>query len=116
MPGLGALYTCVVGKGETVKFFINEAENTGQVKDVKLMWNDWFKDVGYGVHADKAEMQSFVKAFSKLYAPQLEQKLISTFGGSTNATIEAGEYKIVYTYKRGPAIDERLFVLTPKRR
>ena len=46
-PGFGALYGCIVGMVETVKFFINEAEGTGQVKNVKLMWNDWFIDIGW---------------------------------------------------------------------
>jgi hypothetical protein len=40
--GLDALYGCIVGTAQTVKFFINEAEGTGQVKNVTLIWNDWF--------------------------------------------------------------------------
>ena len=51
--GLGAIYGCIVGSSETVKFFINEGEDAGKVKNVKLMWNDWFVDMGYGKHADK---------------------------------------------------------------
>jgi hypothetical protein len=113
-PGFGALYGCIVGKAETVKFFINEAEGTSQVKNAKLMWNDWFVDIGYGIHADKKEAQAFVKTFAKLYAPDMEKKLTSIFFSNTNTTMEVGDYQIVYTYSRGPQIDERLFVLTPK--
>lgn len=112
--GLGALYGCIVGTAETVKFFINEAEGTGQVENAKLMWNDWFIDVGYGIHADKKEAQVFVKAFAKLYAPNMDKKLTSIFFSNSNMTVEVGDYQIVYTYSRGPKIDERLFVLTPK--
>jgi hypothetical protein len=112
--GLGALYGCIAGTAETVKFFINEAEGTGQVKNVKLMWNDWFIDIGYGMHADKKEAQAFVKAFAKLYAPNVEKKLMTIFFSNSNTTMEVGDYQIVYTYNRGPKIDERLFVLTPK--
>jgi hypothetical protein len=113
-PGFGALYGCIVGTAETVKFFINETEGTGQVKNVKLMWNDWFIDIGSGIHADKKEAQAFVKAFAKLYAPNIEKKLTSIFFSNSNTTVEAGDYQIAYTYSRGPQIDERLFVLTPK--
>ena len=116
--GLGALYSCIVGcivgTAETVKFFINEAEGTGHVKNVKLMWNDWFVDTGYGMHADKKEAQAFLKAFAKLYAPAMEKKLTSVFFANSNTTVEVGDYHIAYTYSRGPKIDERLFVLTPK--
>lgn len=112
--GLGALYGCIAGAAETVKFFINEAEGTSEVKNVKLMWNDWFVDIGYGIHADKKEAQAFVKAFAKLYAPHMEKKLTSIFFSNSNTTLEVGDYQIAYTYSRGPKIDERLFILTPK--
>jgi hypothetical protein len=100
-PGFGALYGCVVGTAETVKFFINEAEGTGQVKNAKLMWNDWFVDIGSGIHADKKEAQAFVKTFAKLYAPDMEKKLMSIFFSNSNTTVEVGDYQIAYTYSRG---------------
>jgi hypothetical protein len=113
-PGFGALYGCIVGTAETVKFFVNEAESTGQVKNVKLMWNDWFVDTGHSMHADRKEAQAFVKAFAKLYAPDMEKKLTSIFFSNSNTTVAVGDYQIAYTYSRGPLIDERLFVLSPK--
>jgi len=113
-PGYGALYGCIDGAAQTAKFFINESEGTGKVKNVKLMWNDWFVDTGYGVHADRREARRFVKAFAKLYVPSLEQKLMSIFFSNSSTIIEVKGYQIAYTYSRGPQIDERLFVLTPK--
>jgi hypothetical protein len=112
--GLDTLYGCIVGTAQTVKFFINEAEGTGEVKNVTLIWNDWFVDVGYGIHADKKEAQAFVKAFTKLYAPNMEKKLASIFFSNSNTAVEVGDYQIAYTYSRGPALDQRMFVLTPK--
>lgn len=112
--GLGALYGCIAGSAETVKFFINEAEDAGKVKNVKLMWNDWFVDISYGKHADKKEAEAYVKAFARLYAPKMEKKLTSIFFSNSNTTVEIGDYQIAYTYSRGQKIDERLFVLTPK--
>lgn len=113
-PGFGALYGCIAGPAETVKFFINEAEDTGKVKNIKLMWNDWFVDIGYGKHADKNVAEAYVQAFSRLYAPKIEKKLTSIFFSNSDATMEVGDYRIAYTYSRGPKIDERLLVLTPK--
>lgn len=112
--GLMALYGCIAGSAETVKFFINEANDAEKVKNVKLMWNDWFVDVGYGKHADKKVAEAYVKVFAKLYAPQMEKKLTSLFFSNSNAVIEVGDYQIAYSYSRGPKIDERLLVLTPK--
>lgn len=112
--GLGALYGCITGPAETVKFFINEVEGTGSVKNVKLMWNDWFIDVGYGKHADKKQAEAFVKSFAKLYAPKMEKELLSTFFANTNKTLKAGSYQIAYTFSHGPKIDERLLVVTPQ--
>ncbi|MBI9075659.1 MAG: hypothetical protein JEZ02_09635 [Desulfatibacillum sp.] len=112
--GMGALYGCIAGSAETVKLFINEAEDVGKVKNVKLMWNDWFVDVGYGKHADKKEATAFVKAFARLYAPNMEKKLIAIFFSNSNSTLEIGDNQIEFTYRRGSKIDERLFVLTPK--
>ena len=112
--GFGALYGCIAGSSETVKFFINEAEGTGQVENVKLMWNDWFIDIGYGLHADKKEAMFFIKAFAKLYASNMEKKLMLIFFSNFNTVLEVGDYQIAYTYNRGPKIDERLLTLTPK--
>lgn len=113
--GLGALYGCITGSAKTVKFFINEkAKDVGKVDNVKLMWNDWFVDIGYGKHADKSDAKAYVKTFAKLYAPKIEKKLESIFFSNSNVTMEVDDYQIAYTYSRGPKIDERLLVLTSK--
>ena len=112
--GLGALYGCIAGSAETVKFFINEEKDVGSVKNIKLMWNDWFIDIGYGKHADKKVAEKYVKIFAILYAPKMKKKLTSVFFSNSNTTLRVGNYQIAYTYSRGPKIDERLLVLTPK--
>jgi hypothetical protein len=60
------------------------------------------------------EARVFLSAFAKLYAPDLEKKLTSIFFSNFNTTVELADYHIAYTYSRGPKIDERLFVITPK--
>ncbi len=112
--GMGALYGCIQGKAETVKWFINEVTDTGRVANVKLMWNDWFKNTGYGVHADKQEAEKALNALIQMYAPQKGQVIEQAFWGSSNKTIETDYFIMEYTYSRGPAIDERLFIVTSK--
>lgn len=112
--GMGSLYGCIQGKAETVKWFINEVPNTGHVKNVKLMWNDWFKNIGYGLHADKQEAEIALKLLIKLYAPRKSSEVKEAFWGSSNKTIEGDGFVLKYTYSRGPAIDERLIVVTSK--
>jgi hypothetical protein len=112
--GLNPLYSCIEGKAQTVKFFINGAKGSGKVENIKLMWNDWFKGPGSSIHADKNVAQRFVKTFSKLYAPEKESQIVKSFFGEINKSFETTNYKIKYTFDRGPAINERLLVLTPK--
>jgi len=115
MWGDGALYGCILGKNETVKWFINEnTPNSNQVKNVKFLWNDWFKDRGHGRHPDKKEAKKTLKALIKLYAPKKSKEVYSVFFGNTSKTIIAANFILNYTYIRGPAIDERMIIVTKK--
>jgi hypothetical protein len=107
----GALYGCIQGRAETVKWFINEKAGTGKVANIKLMWNDWSKDVGYGIHADKREAQRALDALINIYAPTESQPLNDVFWGNTNRTIESNSFTFDYSYTKGPAIDERLIIV-----
>jgi hypothetical protein len=110
--GSGALFGCVLGKARTAKYFINEVPKTSRVENVKVMWNDWFNDIGYGLHADKPEAEAMLKAAAKLYAPAVEGALLSAFRSVTNKTIRSNGFSFLYTHERGPKIDERLITIT----
>jgi hypothetical protein len=112
----GDLYTCIVGQAQTVKVFINETPGTINLKNVKLMWNDWTERLSYNapIHADKAYALDYVTKFAKLYAPALSKQLTAAFVGNVNLTFDTPSYRIDYTYSHGPSIDERMLVVTPK--
>lgn len=110
----GTLYMCIAGKAETAKVFINKDEKTGKVENLKIMWNDWFKDLGYGVHPDKNEATGFINLLSKRLTPALTAQMLKSFEGKAPATFSTDAWDVKYTYNRGPSIDERLFVFTPK--
>ena len=112
--GLGAMYRCIGGKAQTVKLFINEHVSTGNVESIKLIWNDWTRDTGYGTHSDKKEAQSFVTAFAKLYTGNRDKELNTIFFNNNNKTIPSQKSEIRYTYQHGAQIDERMLVLVPK--
>lgn len=112
--GMGALYGCIQGKAQTVKWFINEVPEKDSVENIKLMWNDWFKDIGYGIHADKQEAEKALMALIQLYAPGQASEVQQAFWDNTDQTIRSDEFILKYTYRRGPAIDERLIVVTSK--
>ena len=112
---LGALYTCVGGKAETVKFFVNEMPNSGgRVKNVKFLWNDYTKNVGQGTHADAAIAKQWAEYLADLYAPTRKAQVIRIFLGNKNAVVESATHVLTYTYSKGPAADERMFVVTKK--
>ena len=108
----GALYGCIKGKMETVKWFINETPNSNHVSSVKFLWNDWFKDIGYGLHSDKQEAKKALKLLIELYVPEKESELNKIFFGNKSITINSSKFTIQYTYDHGPAIDERMIVVT----
>jgi len=110
----GTLYMCIAGKAETAKVFINKDETNGKVLNLKIMWNDWFKDLGYGIHSDKKETIDFINLLGKRLSPAVTPQMLKAFEGKTPASFTTDTWDVKYTYNRGPAIDERLFVFTPK--
>lgn len=110
----GALYGCIQGRAETVKWFINEKAGTDKVANIKLMWNDWSKDVGYGIHADKREAQRALDVLINMYAPTESQLLNDVFWKNTNRTIKSNGFTFDYKYTKGPTIDERLIVVSAR--
>lgn len=112
----GKLYSCIGGSGQTVKFYINEELGTGKVESVKFMWNDWTKDGGDGIHADKAVARAWVSKFASLYAPEHAEEIVETFFGSTDKTIETASYVLEYRYDSGPKIDGHVFKVLTKER
>jgi len=108
----GKLFGCIAGKAMTVKLFVNETKDKNRVENIKLMWNDWFIDTGYGLHADKSEAEQFVKAVADLYAPTQKAKLMKVFFASNNEIWSGGLFKFAFTISRGPKIDERLLTIT----
>lgn len=113
--GYGALYGCISGGAETAKVFINEEAATGKVENIKVMWNDWFKDVGFGLHPDKKEAQKYLEVVSSLFTPSISKDLNeSFFNTSKNKSFQTDKFNVKYTYNKGPAIAERLITISPK--
>lgn len=112
--GGGRLYGCITGRAETVKFFINETDQGGKVKNAKLMWNDYTSDMGEGLHADAAMAKAWASVVGTLYAPTKVDQVMAAFASKRNTTIDGGKHILKYTYSPGPAIDERLITVTAK--
>jgi hypothetical protein len=110
-PGLPDLWTCILPGAEVVKVFVN-ADTSNQVANVKFMWNDWTRDSGYGIHTDADMARAWLSAIATRYAPEHVQEVLDAFSGSRDVVINSNDYSLSYTYYKGPAIDERLFVIT----
>lgn len=111
-PGLPDLWGCIYPGAEVMKVFVNAAENGGGVENVKIMWNDWTRDTGYGVHTDKAIAEAWVAALATRYAPARVEEVLTAFRGTSTATITGDGVTLTFTYFKGPAIDERLIIVT----
>lgn len=112
---LGALYSCVGGKAETVKLFINEMPSSGgRVKNIKFLWNDYTKNVGEGIHADSVIAKLWAGHLADMYAPADKEQVLKVFLGNKNSVIQSATHVLTYTYSKGPTADERMFVITKK--
>ena len=115
-PVFGKLYGCIGGEAETAKVFVNADPIYGNVINIKVMWNDWFIDIGYGLHADKIEAMEMAMAILDLYVPDQpadqRQELLTTFlSGNIGKVFKYNDLSIEYRYTRGPKIDERLLII-----
>jgi hypothetical protein len=111
--GLGAMYSCISGPAQTAKFFINEEPTTGSVKNAKFVWNDWFKDTGDGIHADRKTALAMLDLILGMYPSKDADKIKKSFLADKDRTFNTDKAVLAYTYHRGPAIDERVLVITP---
>lgn len=91
--------------------FVN-ADTPNQVANVKYLWNDWTRDIGYGIHTDSDMARAWPSAIATRHAPERVQDVVDAFGGSRDMVIKFSDYSLRYTHDKGPAIDERLFVIT----
>ncbi len=110
--GLGPLGGCIEGAAETAKLFVNGASGSDQVKNVKVMWNDWFQDRGYGLHPDRREAGQLLDAVASRYVPDRKDEIRNAFFNRKTLEVTQGAFKIEITHTRGPAIDEHLLTLT----
>lgn len=114
--GDGSLYGCILGKEQTVKWFINAMPNSDKIKSVKFLWNDYFKNLTIynELHQDRKEAHKALQALIKMYAPEKTKELNRIFFENKNATVSSEKFILNYTYNRGPAIDERMIIVTEK--
>lgn len=113
--GLPDLWGCIAPGAEVVKVFVNATEDNEAVENVKIMWNDWTRDTGYGLHTDSALAVQWVEILADRYAPGKADEILQAFAGESEVVVEGPEATLRYSYSRGPAIDERLITVTPAR-
>ncbi len=100
-PGTGMLFGCIEGNAEVVKLFVNELGNSGQVANIKVRWEDWFKDCGYGVHADREKAESLLAAVVIRYAPKHLAKLKRGYFNRESLAVTEGAFRLVVTHAPG---------------
>ena len=111
--GFPDLWGCIWPGAEVAKVFVS-ADGSGGVENVKVMWNDWTRDTGYGVHTDQAMAHAWLSAIATRYAPESVDKVLAAYAGNSDLTIQGPQHTLDYTYWKGPAIDERLVTITVK--
>ncbi|MGA0530777.1 hypothetical protein [Hansschlegelia sp. KR7-227] len=115
MYGDGRLYGCISGSEETAKVFVNETPAGGGVENIKIMWNDYFRDGPWGLHADSTEAGAHLYGTLAVLAPDAWPRMKAAFAGSAPVEMAANGYTLRYTWTRGPSVHERLVTMTPAR-
>jgi len=110
----GALYICVLGQAETLRWFISENPSNGEVHNIGLMWVDWQVDTGYGVRADWKEAEKTLDFLIGRYVPTRQNDLLKAFWDSKNEDFSTSDFMIYYTFNAGPQKDERIVVIEKK--
>lgn len=110
--GLGALFGCIEGPAQTAKLFVNEEPGTGRVANVKVMWNDWFRDVGYGMHPDRLEAERLLDAVLARYAEDQAQQISEAYFSGRDHESTSSHYRLRVTHTRGTGIEEHLLTIT----
>jgi len=114
MKGFGSLYICTLGDAKTVKLFVSEKPNSGEVLNVGVIWNDWKTDVGYGIHSDLKETEKALNFLIDMYVPSRKIEIKRTFWDSQSEDFSTSDYTIHITQKTGLQKDERVIVIEQK--
>lgn len=110
-----ALYSCITGKEDTVKIFINADDSQTGIKNIKFMWNEYTtnKIPGIASGVDRNTAAEWLEKISSRYFPNENSTIINTFfNSSENSKFSTGTHSINFSYFKGPSIDERLITIT----
>ena len=106
--GMGPLFGCVSGRAEMAKTFVNGTPDGRGVLNVKVMWNDWHRDVGHGIHADRTEALRMLDAMARRYAPEFREELRRAFLGEGRRVLRGAKVSTMVEVRHGPSITERV--------
>jgi len=111
MKGFGSLYICTLGDAKTVKLFVSEKPNSGEMLNVGMIWNDWKTNIGYRMHSDLKEVEKALNFLIDMYVPSRKNEIKRAFWDSKNEDLSTSDFIIYFTQKTGLQKDERLIVI-----
>jgi hypothetical protein len=111
MKGFGSLYICTLGDAKTVKLFVSEKPNSGEMLNVGIIWNDWKTNIGYRMHSDLKEVEKALNFLIDMYVPSRKNEIKRAFWDSKNEDVSTSDFIIYFTHKTGLQKDERLIVI-----
>lgn len=111
MKGFGSLYICTLGDAKTVKLFVSEKPNSGEMLNVGIIWNDWKTNIGYRMHSDLKEVEKALNFLIDMYVPSRKNEIKRAFWDSKNEDFSTSDFMIYFTQKTGLQKDERLIVI-----
>ena len=106
----GDLFVCKVG--DEVTLYVNQNLGNNTVKSIKLIWNDYTRDVGYGVHAGAAAAKNAATKLGDMYGLTEPGQLAVLLSSADSGELKSETHAFSYTYRQGPSIDERMLMIT----
>lgn len=113
--GLGPLYGCIWGRAETAKLFVNGKAESAGTRSIKVIWNQWTKDAGYGLGPDRAQAAGFARAVAQRYAPDLRDDIVAAFLSNSEGeeVFRANGLIVTVAKSSGPSVREHLLTVEP---
>lgn len=114
-PGDGngsSLWGCTGGSQLSVKVFVNETDFGHEVRDIKFLWRDENRNLGYGLHIDKETANKWLLVIADIYAPDKWSEVFDAFHSKEGMIIKSNTHTLSYSFQPSANDDARMLIIS----
>lgn len=107
-------YTCIGGDAHTIKVTVEGHKDNNQLKQIALVWQEYIKDTGKGLHADKITATMMLNNLIGHYHVEDDKALKDCFLGQSEVYLYNQQFNFVCHYQQGETSNNHKIIITPK--